>query len=103
MPWARRAPAFVRQAGLAAVAGGDAHRAEDVGHVVTTFPGQTPDDVRAAIIGRTTAWEGQPYTWRRQLDMFVRQQQKNARAVGATARHRLAGKGLGRDLGYPRP
>lgn len=103
MPWARRAPNFVRQTGVAALAGGDAHRAEDVGHVVVTFPGRSPDDVRSAITARTTAWEGQPYTWRRQLDMFVRQQQKNARAVGATARHRLVGKGRGRDLGYPRP
>ena len=102
MPLARSAPEFVRQTGLAALAGGDAHRAEDVGHVVVTFPGRTPDDVRAAIEERSTAWEGLPFTWRRQLDMFVRQQQKNARAVGATARHRLAGKGLGRDLGYPR-
>jgi hypothetical protein len=34
--------------------------------------------------------------------MFVRQQRKNARAVGDTARHRLLGVGMGRDLGYPR-
>ena len=103
MRWSRGAPDFARSVGLAAMAGTDAHRAEDVGRAVTTFPGSTPDDVRAAIVARTTAWEGQPFTWRRQLDMFVRQQQKNARAVGATARHRLVRKGLGRDLGYPRP
>jgi len=103
MRWSRAAPDLARQTGLAVMAGSDAHRAEDVGQAITTFPGATPDDVRAAITGRTTAWEGQPFTWRRQLDMFVRQQQKNARAVGATARHRLAGRGLGRDLGYPRP
>lgn len=103
MRWSRGAPEFARSVGLSAMAGSDAHRAEDVGHAVTTFPGRTPDDVRGAIIGRATAWEGQPFTWRRQLDMFVRQQRKNARAVGATARHRLVGKGLGRDLGYPRP
>ena len=102
MPWSRRAPDFVRKMGVAALAGGDAHRAEDIGHVVTTFPGSTPDDLRAAIADRTTEWTGSAYTWRGQLDMFVRQQQKNARAVGATARHRLLGAGLGRDLGYPR-
>ncbi len=102
MRWSRAAPDFARQIGLAAMAGTDAHRAEDVGRAVTTFAGHMPEDVRAAIIGRSTAWEGEPFTWRRQLDMFVRQQRKNARAVGATARHRLVRKGLGRDLGYPR-
>lgn len=102
MRWSRRAPEFVRRVGLAALAGSDAHRAADVGHALTTFPGRTPDDIRAAIVAGTTAWEGSAYTWRRQLDMFVKQQHKNARAVGATARHRLLRAGLGRDLGYPR-
>jgi hypothetical protein len=69
---------------------------------VTTFPGTTPDDVRAAILAGTVDWSGTPYAWKRQFDMFVRQQQKNARAVGATARHRLLRAGAGRDLGYPR-
>jgi predicted metal-dependent phosphoesterase TrpH len=103
MRWSRGVPDFARSLGLAQVAGSDAHRAEDVGHVVTTFPGRTPDDLRAAITAGTTTWQGEPYTWRRQLDMFFRQQHKNARAVGATARHRLLGQGVGRDLGYPRP
>jgi len=84
------------------VAGGDAHRATDVGHVVTTFPGSTPDELRAAIVAGNVQWSGTPYTWRRQWDMFVRQQGKNARAVGATAKHRIFRAGLGRDLGYPR-
>jgi predicted metal-dependent phosphoesterase TrpH len=102
MRWSRGAPEFARQVGLTALAGSDAHRAADVGHAVTTFPGRTPDDVRAAIAAGTTEWSGVAYTWRGQLDMFMRQQRKNARAVGATARHRLLGAGLGRDLGYPR-
>lgn len=102
MRWSRRAPEFARTVGLTALAGSDAHRAADVGHAVTTFPGRTPEDIRSAIAAGTTAWQGEPYTWRRQLDMFVRQQEKNARAVGATARHRVLGAGLGRDLGYPR-
>jgi predicted metal-dependent phosphoesterase TrpH len=102
MRWSRTAPDFARKVGLTALAGSDAHRAQDVGQAVTTFPGTTVDDIRAAIADGTTDWTGTPYTWRRQFDMFVRQQQKNARAVGATARHRVLGAGLGRDLGYPR-
>ena len=102
MRWSRGAPDFAREVGLTALAGSDAHRATDVGQAVTTFPGTTPDDVRAAILAGTVAWTGAPYSWKGQLDMFVRQQRKNARAVGATARHRVLGSGLGRDLGYPR-
>jgi predicted metal-dependent phosphoesterase TrpH len=102
MRWSRGAPEFAREVGLTALAGSDAHRAIDVGHAVTTFAGSSPDDVRAAIIAGTVEWTGTPYTWKGQLDMFVHQQQKNARAVGATARHRLLRAGTGRDLGYPR-
>ncbi len=102
MRWSRGAPDFAREVGLTALAGSDAHRAADVGHAVTTFPGSTPDDIRAAILAGTVESTGTPYTWKRQLDMFVRQQQKNARAVGATARHRILRSGQGRDLGYPR-
>jgi predicted metal-dependent phosphoesterase TrpH len=102
LPRSRNAPDFAREVGLTALAGSDAHRAADVGHVVTTFPGATPDHVRAAILAGTVEWTGTPYTWQRQFEMFVRQQQKNARAVGATARHRVLRSGTGRDLGYRR-
>jgi hypothetical protein len=34
--------------------------------------------------------------------MFVRQQRKNAKAIGANTRRRVFGLGFGRDLGYPR-
>lgn len=102
LPRGRAASRFASERGLTTVAGGDAHRAADVGHVVTTFEGRTPDDLRAAIGAGATAWSGTPYNWRRQFDMFLRQQGKNARAVGATAKHRLLGSGSGRDLGYER-
>jgi predicted metal-dependent phosphoesterase TrpH len=102
MRWSRGVPEFARNVGLAALAGSDAHRAVDVGQAVTTFPGRSPDDLRAAIAAATTEWSGDAYTWRRQLDMFVRQQHKNARAVGATAKHRLLRAGAGRNLGYER-
>jgi predicted metal-dependent phosphoesterase TrpH len=103
MRWSRNAPDFARRVGLTAVAGSDAHRAADVGHAVTAFPGRTADDLRAAIAAGTTEWSGDAYTWRRQWDMFVRQQHKNARAVAASAKHRVLRAGRGRDLGYPRP
>lgn len=102
MRWSRNAPDFARKVGLTALAGSDAHRAADVGHASITFEGSTPDDVRAAILAGRVEWTGAPYTWRRQFDMFVRQQQKNAHAVGATTRHRVLRAGVGRDLGYPR-
>jgi predicted metal-dependent phosphoesterase TrpH len=103
MRWSRSAPAFAKETGLAALAGSDAHRAADVGHASITFEGSTSDDVRAAILSGAVEWTGAAYTWRRQWDMFVRQQHKNARAVGATAKHRLLRAGTGRNLGYPRP
>jgi hypothetical protein len=100
--WGRQVPAFVAQLGLPGVGGSDAHRAEDVGHAVTTFPGRNADDLRAAILDGTTGWEGTAYSWRKQLGTFKGQLNKNALAVRDTARHRLLRDGLGRDLGYPR-
>ena len=102
MPWGRRVPEFAASIDLPGVAGSDAHRAADVGRALTTFAGHTADELLRAIRSRSTGWEGTPYTWRGQLTMFVEQQRKNARAVGATARHRLLRDGRGRDLGYPR-
>jgi len=101
MRWARNVPALAAELGLAAVAASDAHRAADVGHALTLFPGHTPEDLRGAILDRTTSWEGIPYTWRKQLGMFVAQQHKNARAVGDEVRGKLLRDGTGRDLGYP--
>lgn len=100
--WGRRVPAFVQELGLPAVAGSDAHRADDVGHALTTFPGHTPSDLRQAIADGTSGWEGTAYSWRKQLGTFRLQTAKNAQAVGDTARHRLLRHGAGRDLGYPR-
>jgi hypothetical protein len=102
LPRGRAASMFAAEHGLTTVGGGDAHRASDVGFVVTTFEGRTADDLRAAINAGTTGWSGTPYDWRRQVDMFLRQQGKNARAVGATAKHRLLRAGTGRNLGYER-
>lgn len=101
MRWAARAPAFAEEVGLAALGASDAHRAEDVGLALTTFPGSTADDVRRAIIERTTDWQGSSHPWRTQLSTFRRQMGKNALAVRAEVRGKLLRDGTGRDLGYP--
>jgi predicted metal-dependent phosphoesterase TrpH len=102
MRWSRRVPAFVDEVGLAAVASSDAHHADSVGRAITRFPGQTADDLRAAVLARATTWDGSAYAWPEQVGMFRRQTAKNMRAVRDTLRHRVLHQGTGRDLGYPR-
>jgi predicted metal-dependent phosphoesterase TrpH len=99
--WMRRIPAFVAESGVAAVAGSDAHKASSVGQAVTVFPGTGPEALRAAILERTTTWEGDLYPWREQLGTFRLQLGKNARAVRDEVRGKLLRSGTGRDLGYP--
>jgi predicted metal-dependent phosphoesterase TrpH len=101
MRWGRRAPALVEELGLAGLGSSDAHRAADVGRAVTLFPGSTPDDLRRAILERTTSWQGEPYAWGGQLATFRRQLAKNAAALRDDARGALLRDGTGRDLGYP--
>jgi predicted metal-dependent phosphoesterase TrpH len=101
MRWARRAPEFVAGTGIAALAGSDAHRADHVGHAVTTFAGSTAEDVRRAILERTTGWEGSTHDWRTQFSTFRRQMGKNALAVRDEVRGKVLRDGTGRDLGYP--
>jgi predicted metal-dependent phosphoesterase TrpH len=101
MRWARRVPGFIDEVGLAAVASSDAHRAEDVGQAITLFPGQDGEDLRRAILERTTAWEGSPYTWRKQVSTFRRQMAKRVVAARDATRGRVLRDGTGRDLGYP--
>ena len=74
-------PEFVGECGVAAVGGSDAHRASNVGQVVTRFPGHTTEDLRAAIAERQTTLEGSAYPWSEQFRMFGRQTRKNARAL----------------------
>lgn len=99
--WGARVPAFVNEVGVAALGSSDAHRAEDVGHVVTTFPGQSATDLRTAILGRTTNWQGTAYPLGHQLKTFRRQLGKNAAAVRDGVRGTVLRDGTGRDLGYP--
>jgi hypothetical protein len=99
--WGQRVPAFAAELGLPVVGASDAHRAEDVGVALTTFPGSTPDELRAAIIAGTTAWQGDAYTLRHQVHTFRGQLAKNALAVRDEVSGKLRRDGTGRDLGYP--
>jgi predicted metal-dependent phosphoesterase TrpH len=101
MRWGARAPAFVADTGVAAIGASDAHRADDVGHAVTTFPGTSAEDFRRAILARETGWEGSTHPWRTQFATFRRQMGKNALAVRDELRGKLLRDGTGRDLGYP--
>jgi len=101
MRWGARAPEFVREAGVAAVGASDAHRAEHVGFALTTFEGTSAEDLRAAIVQRTTGWEGSTHEWKTQFATFRRQMGKNALAVRDEVRGKLLRDGTGRDLGYP--
>lgn len=101
MRWTRRVPAFVAETRRAAIGSSDAHRAQDVGQAITTFQGTTAAELREAIVGRRTDWEGTFYPWRSQLSMFRLQMGKNARAVRDEVRGKLSRDGTGRDLGYP--
>jgi len=101
MRWGRQAPELVAELGLAGLGSSDAHRAADVGRAVTLFPGSSPDDLRRAILERTTSWQGEPYGWGGQLATFRRQLAKNATALRDDARGVVLRDGTGRDLGYP--
>jgi predicted metal-dependent phosphoesterase TrpH len=101
MPWSRRAAGLAEELGIAAVAGSDAHRADNVGSAVTIVRGEAAEDLRVAIAARDTAWDGRAYTWPEQLRMFGQQQRKNAVAVRDELRGLVRRDGSGRDLGYP--
>ena len=101
MRWSRRVPDFVAAVGSAAVAGSDAHQAQAVGQAVTSFPGHSVAELRAAIEARTTDWEGTAYTWPGQLRMFGRQLGKYGHAIRDDLTGTLRRDGSGRDLGYP--
>jgi hypothetical protein len=99
--WGVRVPGFVAEIGLAAVAGSDAHRAEDVGTAFTTFAGSSTADLRRQILAGETGWEGRKYTWPGQLATFRRQLGKYGAGIRDNVRGKVLRDGTGRDLGYP--
>jgi predicted metal-dependent phosphoesterase TrpH len=100
-PWHGRVVRFADEHGLAKVGNSDAHAASAVGAAWSTFPGRTTDDLRAAILGRTTHHHGSFHGSGQQLSTFGRQLRKYGRDARDTVRGRVLRDGTGRDLGYP--
>jgi len=92
---------FAAEHGLAMLGSSDAHVADAVGSAWTTFPGRTPDDIRAAILARTTRHHGSFHGSVGQLGTFSRQLRKYARDARAETGGRIRRDGTGRDHGYP--
>ncbi|MFN8628938.1 MAG: hypothetical protein U0838_01040 [Chloroflexota bacterium] len=77
-----------------------AHK-EAVASAWTTFPGRTPEDLRAAIAARTTADHGSFHGSAGQVGVYTRQLRKYARDFRAETGGRIRRDGTGRDHGYP--
>ena len=79
----------------------DAHAATDIGRGWTTFPGTTPDDLRAAILAGSTQQHGSFHGTIGQVGTFAKQLRKYGRDARAELGGRIRRDGTGRDLGYP--
>ena len=99
--WHPRVVAFAVEHDLAPLGSSDAHLPDHIGQAVTRFEGRTADDLRRAIEGGATDWEGAFYPSMAQVGMFSRQVRKYARDVRDEVRGKLLRDGTGRDLGYP--
>ncbi len=92
---------FAAEHGLAQVGNSDAHVADAVGTAWTSFPGRTPEEVRAAILAGTTRHHGTFHGTVGQLGTFSRQLRKYGRDARAELGGRVRRDGTGRDHGYP--
>jgi predicted metal-dependent phosphoesterase TrpH len=99
-PWHSRVVAFAAEHGLATVGNSDAHEAAAIGAGWTTFPGRTAEDVRTAIVERSSHHHGS-FLGMGQVRTFGRQLKKYSRDAGAVVRAQVRRDGSGRDLGYP--
>jgi predicted metal-dependent phosphoesterase TrpH len=99
-PWHSRVVAFAAEHGLATVGNSDAHEAAAIGAGWTTFPGRTAEDVRTAIVERSSHHHGS-FLGTGQVRTFGRQLKKYSRDAGAVVRAQVRRDGSGRDLGYP--
>jgi predicted metal-dependent phosphoesterase TrpH len=100
-PWHTRVVRFADEHGIAKVGNSDAHAAAAIGSGWTTFPGQTAEDLRAAILERRTHQHGTFHGPGSQLSTFGRQLRKYGRDARDSAAGRIRRDGTGRDLGYP--
>jgi predicted metal-dependent phosphoesterase TrpH len=87
--------------GLPEFGASDAHALAAVGSAWTTFPGRTPDDIRAALLDRTTRHHGTFHGGRGQLGVYGNQLRKYGRGWRDEILGRVRRDGTGRDHGYP--
>lgn len=99
--WHGRVVAFAAEHGLGQVGNSDAHAADAVATGWTSFPGRTPEDVRAAILAGTSRHHGSFHDTSGQLGTFSRQLRKYGRDARAEVSGRVRRDGTGRDHGYP--
>lgn len=97
----RRVVAFAAEHGLPQLGSSDAHVAAAIGTGWTTFPGRTPEELRAAILAGATRHHGSFHGTTGQLGVFGRQLRKYGRDARAEIGGRVRRDGTGRDHGYP--
>jgi len=100
-PVHRRVVRFAASQGLAAVGNSDAHAVSAIGRGLTTFPGTSGNDLRAAILASQTEWQGTFHATFGQLGTFRQQLRKYGRDIRDETRGRVRNDGTGRDHGYP--
>jgi predicted metal-dependent phosphoesterase TrpH len=100
-PWHGRVVRFADEHALPVVGNSDAHQAIAIGTGWSTFPGRTADDLRGAIVERTTHQHGSFHGTGRQLTTFGDQLRKYRNDATAAIRATVRRDGTGRDLGYP--
>jgi predicted metal-dependent phosphoesterase TrpH len=100
-PWHGKVVRFAEEHGLARLGSSDAHELAAIGIGSTTFQGRTAEDLRAAILARTTHHHGSFHAPGAQVGTFGKQLRKYGRDVRAELGGRLRRDGSRRDLGYP--
>lgn len=100
-PWHARVVRFAEEHGLARIGSSDAHELAAIGIGYTTFQGRTADDLRAAILARTTQHHGTFHPPGAQIGTLGKQLRKYSRDARATIGGRIRRDGSRRDLGYP--
>jgi predicted metal-dependent phosphoesterase TrpH len=101
-PFHARVVRFADEHGLPKVGNSDAHALAAIGAGYTSFPGHTPDELRAALLAGLTHAHGSFHATASQLATFRDQLRKYGRDARATLGGRIRGDRRGRDLGYPR-
>jgi predicted metal-dependent phosphoesterase TrpH len=100
-PWHGRVVRFAAEHGLPTIGNSDSHQASAVGTGWTTFPGRTAEDLRTAILERTTHHHGSFHGTGGQVVTFGGQLRKYSSDARAALRATVRRDGTGRDLGYP--